>query len=410
MKKTIKDVDQQLFADKRVFVRVDFNVPQNDDGTVADATRIEAALPTIEYLVSKKAKVVLASHLGRPKGKTEKLSLKPIAQHLTKLLKGKANVVFVDDCVGEVAEKTVNALKPGEICLLENLRFYGEEEKNDPEFCKKLAKLADIYVDDAFGTSHRAHASTEGITKFVRPSLAGFLLEREFKTLSETLDSPERPFATIIGGAKISSKIGVLEHLLARADMLLIGGAMAFTFLKSRGLEVGKSLVEVDQLDYCKKLEENAKKKGVKIILPVDVVVAKEMKDGVATRTVDIDQIAPDEMGLDVGPKTIAEMTKALATCRTILWNGPLGVFEMKSFAGGTFALIDELVKLTSKGVKTVVGGGDSVSALKSKGVADTSLTHVSTGGGASLEFLEGLELPGLACLDEIEAAAAAKR
>jgi phosphoglycerate kinase len=410
MKKTIKDVDQQLFADKRVFVRVDFNVPQREDGTVADATRIEAALPTIEYLVSKRAKVILASHLGRPKGKTEKLSLKPIAQHLAKLLNNKVNVVFADDCVGEAAEKTVNALKPGEICLLENLRFYGEEEKNDPEFCKKLAKLADIYVDDAFGTSHRAHASTEGITKFVRPALAGYLLEREFKVLSETLDNPDRPFATIIGGAKVSSKIGVLEHLLARVDLLLVGGAMAFTFLKARGLQVGKSLVEDDQLEYCKKLEENAKKKGVKIILPVDVVVAKEMKDGTETRTVNVDQIAADEMGLDVGPKTIDEMTKALSTCHTILWNGPLGVFEMKSFAGGTFALIDELIKLTGKGVKTVVGGGDSVAALKSKGVADTSLTHVSTGGGASLEFLEGLELPGLACLDEIEAAAAAKR
>jgi phosphoglycerate kinase len=410
MKKTIKDVDQQLFADKRVFVRVDFNVPQSEDGTVADATRIEAALPTIEYLVSKRAKVVLASHLGRPKGKTEKLSLKPIAQHLAKLLNNKVNVVFADDCVGEAAEKTVNALKPGEICLLENLRFYGEEEKNDPEFCKKLAKLADIYVDDAFGTSHRAHASTEGITKFVRPALAGYLLEREFKVLSETLDNPDRPFATIIGGAKVSSKIGVLEHLLARVDLLLVGGAMAFTFLKARGLQVGKSLVEDDQLEYCKKLEENAKKKGVKIILPVDVVVAKEMKEGTETRTVNVDQIAADEMGLDVGPKTIDEMTKALSTCHTILWNGPLGVFEMKSFAGGTFALIDELIKLTGKGVKTVVGGGDSVAALKSKGVADTSLTHVSTGGGASLEFLEGLELPGLACLDEIEAAAAAKR
>jgi phosphoglycerate kinase len=410
MKKTIKDVDQQLFADKRVFVRVDFNVPQSEDGTVADATRIEAALPTIEYLVSKRAKVILASHLGRPKGKTEKLSLKPIAQHLAKLLNNKVNVVFADDCVGEAAEKTVNALKPGEICLLENLRFYGEEEKNDPEFCKKLAKLADIYVDDAFGTSHRAHASTEGITKFVRPALAGYLLEREFKVLSETLDNPDRPFATIIGGAKVSSKIGVIEHLLARVDLLLVGGAMAFTFLKARGMQVGKSLVEDDQLEYCKKLEETAKKKGVKIILPTDVVVAKEMKDGTETRTVNVDQIAPDEMGLDVGPKTIDEMTKALSTCHTILWNGPLGVFEMKSFAGGTFALIDELIKLTGKGVKTVVGGGDSVAALKSKGVADTSLTHVSTGGGASLEFLEGLELPGLACLDEIEAAAAAKR
>jgi len=412
MKKSIKDVDQQVFRNKRVFVRVDFNVPQHEDGTVSDATRIQAALPTIEYLISAGAKVVLASHLGRPKGKTEKLSLRPIYHYLAQLLKQKSSskVVFADDCVGEAAEAVVSSLKPGDVCLLENLRFYPEEEKNDPEFCKKLARLADIYVDDAFGTAHRDHASTEGITKFVRPALAGFLLEREFKVLSETLDDPARPFATIIGGAKVSSKIGVLEHLLGRADILVIGGAMAFTFLKAQGLEVGKSLVEPDQLEYCLELEKKAAAKGVKILLPLDVICAKEMKEGTAAHTTVVEQIPPDEMGLDVGLKTIASIKAILSTCKTILWNGPLGVFEIEAFSGGTFALIDELVKLTSQGAKTVVGGGDSVAALKDKGVPDASLTHVSTGGGASLEFLEGLELPGLACLDELETAAAIKR
>jgi phosphoglycerate kinase len=405
MKKTISDLSPNTFQDKRVFVRVDFNVPQNEDGSIADDTRIQAALPTIKFLVGVKAKVVLGSHLGRPKGRTEKLTLKPIADRLCKLLPG-TKVTFASDCIGEPAQAAVSALAPGEVCLLENLRFYAEEEKNDPAFAEKLAKLADIYVDDAFGTSHRAHASTEGVTKYLKPALAGYLLEKEFKTLSQTLDAPERPFATIIGGSKVSSKIGVLEHLLDRSDILVIGGAMAFSFLKSRGLETGKSLVELDQLDYCRKLEAKAKEKGVKIVLPVDVVCAKEIKEGVEQVTVDVEHIPQDQLGLDLGPKSTAEIIKVLNTCKTILWNGPLGVFEVKGFERATFGLIDELIKLTAKGVKTVVGGGDSVAALKQKGVEDSLLTHVSTGGGASLEFLEGLELPGLACLDELETTA----
>jgi phosphoglycerate kinase len=409
MKKTISDVPKNSFDGKRVFVRVDFNVPQNEDGTISDDTRIRSALPTIEFLASNNARVILASHLGRPKGKTPKLTLKPAADRLSELMP-KTHVTFAEDCIGEAAEKAVAALKPGQVVLLENLRFYPEEEKNDEAFSKKLASLADIYVDDAFGTSHRAHASTEGITKYLRPALAGFLLEKEFKTLGETLNSPARPFATIIGGSKVSSKIGVLEHLLERADVIVVGGAMAFSFLKARGLEVGKSLVEDDQLEYCKNLEAKAKQKNVKIVLPVDVVCAKEIKEGVPQVIVDVTAIPADQLGLDVGPKTTAEIAQVLADCKTILWNGPLGVFEVKGFEKATFALIDELVKLTKKGVKTVVGGGDSVAALKDKQVEDSALTHVSTGGGASLEFLEGLELPGLACLDEVETTASRAR
>jgi phosphoglycerate kinase len=409
MKKTISDVPKNSFDGKRVFVRVDFNVPQNEDGTISDDTRIRSALQTIEFLAANNAKVILASHLGRPKGKTPKLTLKPAADRLAELLP-KTHVTFAEDCIGEVAEKAVAALKPGQIVLLENLRFYPEEEKNDEAFSKKLAALADIYVDDAFGTSHRAHASTEGITKHLRPALAGFLLEKEFKTLGETLNAPARPFATIIGGSKVSSKIGVLEHLLSRADVIVVGGAMAFSFLKARGLEVGKSLVEDDQLEYCKKLEIKAKEKGVKLVLPVDVVCAKEIKEGVPQIVVDVNAIPADQLGLDVGPKTTAEIARVLADCKTILWNGPLGVFEIKGFEKATFALIDELVKLTKSGVKTIVGGGDSVAALKDKKVEDSALTHVSTGGGASLEFLEGLELPGLACLDEVETTASRAR
>jgi phosphoglycerate kinase len=298
-------------------------------------------------------------------------------------------------------------LQAGEVCVLENLRFHPEEEKNDLDFCKQLAQLADIYVDDAFGTSHRAHASTQGITKFVRPALAGFLLDRELEMLSGALNHPVRPFATIIGGAKVSSKIGVLEHLLGCADLLIIGGAMAFTFLKARGLETGKSLVEHDQIEYCRQLESQAAAKGVRLILPVDLVCAKEIKPGAVTQIFACDQIPADQMGLDVGPETREAIATALSACKTILWNGPLGVFEIAEFAAGTFALIDQLVKLTGQGVTTVIGGGDSVAALKERGVGDLALTHVSTGGGASLEFLEGRTLPGVSCLDDLAAVAA---
>lgn len=406
MKKTIVQAGKDFFPGKRVLVRVDFNVPQNKDGTISDDTRIKAALPTIDFLRNAQAKVVLMSHLGRPKGKTEKLTLSPVWKRLAELLvkTGSGKVIFAVDCIGDQAKIAVNQLNAGDVCLLENLRFYPEEEKNDPQFAKKLAELADVYVDDAFGTSHRAHASTEGVTHFLRPALAGLLLEREVKMLSETLNNPARPFATIIGGAKVSSKIGVLEHLLTRADVIIIGGAMVFSFLKARGLEVGKSLVEDDQLDYCRKIEAKAKAKGVSLFLPVDFVCAREIKADAEKVCVSAAEIPADMMGLDLGAQSMSEIFSLLKNCKTILWNGPLGVFEVPGFEKATYALIDELVQLTKSGVKTVVGGGDSVAALKAKNIPDADLTHVSTGGGASLEFLEGLELPGIACLDEAEA------
>ena len=354
MKKTIVQAGKDFFQGKRVLMRVDFNVPQNEDGTISDDTRIKAALPTIEFLREAKAKIVLMSHLGRPKGKSEKLSLKPIAKRLTELLAqiGSGKVIFAEDCIGEPAVQSVEQLEPGDVCLLENLRFYPEEEKNDPEFAKKLSLLGDVYVDDAFGTSHRAHASTEGITRSLRPAFAGLLLEREVKMLSQTLNNPERPFATIVGGAKISSKIGVLDHLLTRADVIIIGGAMVFSFLKARGIEVGKSLVEDDQLEYCRKLEAKAKAKGVSLVLPIDFICAKEIKADAEKVYVTANEIPADMMGLDLGPESMFEILSVIKNCKTILWNGPLGVFEVAGFEVGTFALIDELVQLTKDGVK----------------------------------------------------------
>jgi phosphoglycerate kinase len=408
MKKTIVQAGAKFFEGKKVLVRVDFNVPQHADGSVADDARIKAALETIDFLVAAKARVILVSHLGRPKGATPKYSLKPVADKLSELLKSSGTVVhFADDCIGPEAEKAVSALKPGEVCLLENVRFHPEEEKNDDAFAKQLASLADVYVNDAFGTAHRAHASTEGVTKYLSPALAGFLIDRESQMLGQCLNSPVRPFATIIGGAKVSSKIGVLENLLSRVDIMVVGGAMAFSFLKAQGKQVGKSLVEDDKLDYCRELLKKAEQKNVKIILPVDVVCAREIKAGGAKQTVDVGEIPADQMGLDVGPKTSALIDAQLKQCQTILWNGPLGVFEVEGFDVATFRLVDTLVDLTKNGVKTIVGGGDSVAALGAKNIADSQLTHVSTGGGASLEFIEGLELPGVACLDEVEQPAA---
>jgi phosphoglycerate kinase len=297
-------------------------------------------------------------------------------------------------------------LNEGDICLLENVRFHPEEEKNDPDFAKQLASLADVYVNDAFGTAHRAHASTQGVSKFLRPCLSGLLMDSEIRHLSQALDNPPRPFATIIGGAKVSSKIGVMENLLGRVDVLVIGGAMAFSFLKARGLAVGTSLVEDDRLEFCSKLEQEARAKGVQLILPVDVVCAKEMKEGSPTTIVSVDNIPSGEKGLDVGPQTSQLIDEALGRCQTILWNGPLGVFEIPGFEKATYRLIDTLIRRTKDGAGTIIGGGDSVSALAQKGVSENSFTHVSTGGGASLEFMEGLELPGIACLDSIETSA----
>ncbi|MBZ0185133.1 MAG: phosphoglycerate kinase, partial [Candidatus Obscuribacterales bacterium] len=376
MKKNLLDFDKKDLLDKKVLVRVDFNVPQNEDGSVSEDSRIKAALPTIDYLCQAGARVILVSHLGRPNGKAnEALSLKPIANHLDKLMSKacgskKEPVLFSNCSIGKEAIKTVDSLSSGQVCLLENIRFHQGEEKNDDEFARQLASLADLYVNDAFGAAHRAHASTHGVTRYLKPALAGLLMDKEILMLSAALDSPARPVATIIGGAKVSSKIGVLDNLLDKVDIIVIGGAMAFTFLKARGLNIGKSLVEEDRMAYCMELEKKAFALGVRLILPKDVVCAAELKPGLKTVTVDSDKIPDDLMGLDVGPQTIKEIKAALDQCKTILWNGPLGVFEISEFATGTFAIIDSLVSLTGKGVKTIVGGGDSVAALKDKGVS----------------------------------------
>jgi phosphoglycerate kinase len=401
-KKTITQVSPETFKGKRVLVRVDFNVPQDENGNITDDSRIRAALPTIKYLREAGARVVLVSHLGRPKkGPDPKFSLRNITTRLVELLKDR--VIYCSDCVGPHVEKQVNALSDGQVCLLENVRFHAEEEKNDPEFAKQLAALADVYVNDAFGTAHRAHASTEGVSHYVRPALAGLLMDKEVRALGDALNNPARPFATVIGGAKVSSKIGVLENLIDKANIIVIGGAMAFTFLRAQGYETGKSLVEEDRIDFCRELLEKAKDKGVELVLPVDVVCAAEIKPGAESKIVPVTAIPEDEMGLDLGPETMKKISDVLSSTKTILWNGPLGVFEMKGFETGTYVLIDLLVDLTARGVKTIIGGGDSVAAIEAKDVSPDKFSHVSTGGGASLEFIEGLELPGVACLDDAE-------
>jgi phosphoglycerate kinase len=403
-KKTIAQVEPQHLTGKRVLVRVDFNVPQHEDRSISDDSRIRAALPTIELLRKAGAKIILASHLGRPKGgPSEKYSLAPVAKRLAELLK--APVKMLGHAIGKPVEDAVSQMSNGDVVLLENVRFHEEEEKNDPEFAKQLAAHADVYVNDAFGTAHRAHASTHGVSKYLSPSLAGLLMDKELSALSSVVENPARPFATIIGGAKVSSKIGVLESLIERVDVLIIGGAMAFSFLKAQGKQVGKSLVEDDKVEFCGQLLAKANNKGVKIILPVDVVVAREFKEGSPTSIVSVDNIPADQMGLDVGPKTMEAVKQALKGCKTILWNGPMGAFETKGFEKATYEVIDILVELTKGGTKTVIGGGDSVAAIEAKGVKPESFTHVSTGGGASLEFLEGIELPGVACLEPAETA-----
>ncbi|HEY9784652.1 MAG TPA: phosphoglycerate kinase [Candidatus Obscuribacterales bacterium] len=404
MKKTITQLGAESFKDKRVLVRVDFNVPQHEDGTVADDSRIRATIPTVKFLKDAGAKVVLASHLGRPKGKEEKYSLRPVAKRVSQIFsdQGLGVVHFVSDCVGPVAEEAVNAMKAGDVCLLENVRFYPGEEKNDRHFAEALADLADLYVSDAFGAVHRAHASTEGVAHLLKPAVAGFLLDREIKMLSQALD-PLRPVAFVIGGAKVSSKMRMLQNLLTRVDVLVIGGAMAFSFMKARGLEVGKSLVEDDRLEYCRELEKSAEQEGVDLVLPNDVVVAPNFPKGgdkPSSTIVPIEAIPENWMGLDIGPKTSQKINESLSRCKTVVWNGPMGVFE-HGYDVGTFKLIDDLVTLTKKGVVTIIGGGDSVNAIKAHGISETSFSHVSTGGGASLEFLEGQQLPGIACLDD---------
>lgn len=389
-KKTVRDIDVK---DKRVLVRVDFNVPLDKNSRVSDDTRIIEALPTINYLIEHSAKVILLSHLGRPKGHIdEKYRMDPVAKKLSELLS--REVSKVDDCVGDVPRDAIGRMQSGDVILLENVRFHPEEEKNDEKFAQHLAELADIYVNDAFGTAHRAHASTAGVSEFL-PAVAGFLMEKELDILGRLLIHPERPFVAIMGGAKVSDKIAVVSNLLDKVDTMIIGGGMSNTFLQAQGYDVGKSLLETDKVDLAKGLISEAKNKGVKLLLPVDVVVAPGAAPDAEQKTVPVSQIPAEWMALDIGQETVTEFTEAMKTASTIVWNGPMGVFEMAPFAKGTEAVA--LAMAESKGT-TIVGGGDSVSAIKKTGVAD-KITHISTGGGASLEFLEGKVLPGVTVL-----------
>ena len=389
-KKTIRDLS---FKGKRVFVRVDYNVPMDKTGKITDDTRISATLPTLHYLLEQGASLILGAHFGRPKnGPAPEFSLAPVAAHLACLL-GK-EVKFASDCVGPIAEAAAAALQPGEVLMLENLRFHPEEEKNDPAFAKGLAVLADVAVNDAFGVSHRAHASVEGITKFL-PAVAGFLMEKELDFLGRAVTNPERPYVAIIGGAKVSDKIGVIANLLTKVDALLIGGGMANTFIAAQGFSVGKSLVEPDKIPLAKELIDQAKARGVQLLLPSDVVVAEKFAADALHRVVAASAIGPEEMALDIGPASAAAFAEALTPAKTIVWNGPMGVFEMDAFAKGTES-VAQAVALSQ--AVSIVGGGDSVAALEKVGLAD-QISHISTGGGASLEFLEGKVLPGVAAL-----------
>jgi phosphoglycerate kinase len=402
-KKTLANLSSADLANKRVFVRVDFNVPLDKaTGAITDDTRIRAALPTIKDLSSKGAKVILASHFGRykdvEKNGRDAYSLAPVAKRLSELLG--QSVIMCDDCIGEGVAAQVGAMQSGQVALLENVRFYAEEEKNDPEFAKKLAANADLFVNDAFGTAHRAHASTEGVTHYLSPCVAGYLIEKELQYLQNAIENPQKPLAAIVGGSKVSSKIGVIETLLDKVDKLLIGGGMIFTFYKARGLNVGKSLVEEDKLELARTLEIKAKEKSVQLLLPVDVVVADNFAPDANAQTVSIDNIPDGWMGLDIGPESIKEFVSALEDCKSVIWNGPMGVFEFDKFAAGTDAIAHSLAALTGKGTITIIGGGDSVAAVEKVGVAE-KMSHISTGGGASLELLEGKVLPGIAALND---------
>jgi phosphoglycerate kinase len=395
----IKSIEQLELSGKRVFIRVDFNVPiDKKTGAVKDDSRIRAALPTIRYALRKKAKVILASHLGRPDGKiVPELSLENVGARLSELLG--QDVFFADDCVGDGVRKLVAELREGQVLLLENLRFHPEEEENDDEFARQLASVADVYVDDAFGTVHRAHASTVGMVRHVAQRGAGFLVAAELKHLQPLLKGPRKPYLAILGGAKVSDKIKVIEQLMTRVDALLVGGAMAYTFMTARGVFVGSSRVEKDKIELARRVLEKAKQSRIELLLPVDHVVAREPKGGIETRIVE-DPIPEGWLGLDIGPKTIASYTERVGRAATVFWNGPMGMFETAEYAAGTRAVAEALARATARGATTVVGGGDSAAAIVEMGLAD-EVTHVSTGGGASLEFLEGRELPGVKVLDE---------
>ena len=389
-KKTVKDID---LKGKKVFVRCDFNVPMDENRNITDNTRIVAALPTIKYLLEQNCKLVLASHLGRPKGEFKlEYSLAPVAKELSKLL-GK-EVIMAKDVVGEDATFKANNLKEGEILLLENVRFHKEETENDIEFSKKLASMAEVFVNDAFGTAHRAHSSTTGIASYL-PAVSGFLIEKELKFLGNAVNNPERPFVAILGGAKVSDKIGVIDSLLEKVDTLMIGGGMAYTFFKAQGYEVGNSICEMDKLDLAKSAMEKAEQKGVKLMLPVDTKIGKEFKADTESKTVKYTEIPEDWEGFDIGVETIKMFSEELRNAKTVIWNGPLGLFEFDQFAIGT----NEIAKVLSEiNATTIIGGGDSAAAVKKAGLED-KMTHISTGGGASLEFLEGKNLPGIEVL-----------
>ena len=389
-KKTIKDID---LKGKKVLVRCDFNVPMDEEKNITDNTRIVAALPTIKYLLENNCAIILCSHLGRPKGEFKpEFSLKPVAEELSKLLD--KEIIMAKDVIGEDAKEKAKNLKNGEVMLLENVRFHREETDNDPEFSKELANMAEIYVNDAFGAAHRAHSSTAGVSEYL-PAVAGLLIEKELQFLGNALNNPERPFVAILGGAKVSDKIGVIDSLLEKVDTLIIGGGMAYTFFKAQGYEVGKSICELDKLDLAKELMEKAKNKGVKLMLPIDTVVGKEFNINTESKNVKCTEIPADWEGFDIGKETIKMFSEEIKKAKTVVWNGPVGLFEFPQFAIGT----NEIAKVLSQiDATTIIGGGDSAAAVKKAGLQD-KMTHISTGGGASLEFLEGKKLPGIECL-----------
>ena len=392
-------IDDLALKGKRVLVRVDFNVPMDEHQNITDDTRIVESLPTVKKIMSSGGRAILMSHLGRPKGKPKpEFSLKPVANHLAKLLN--KPVAFATDSIGPEAERVVKNLADGDVALLENLRFHNEEEANDPAFAKRLASLGEMYVNDAFGTAHRAHASTEGVTRFVKPCAAGYLMTKELEYLGRAVGNPARPYAAVLGGAKISGKIDVIEHLMGKVDVLLIGGGMMFTFYKAKGMGIGSSLLEEDRVELAKKILRDAESKKIRFLLPVDCVVAEKMEEGAESKVVAADAIPAGWKGLDIGPETVRMFSNELKKAKTVVWNGPMGVFEIKKFAAGTEKIARALAEATKAGATTVVGGGDSAAAIAQLGL-QKSVSHVSTGGGASLEFLEGKVLPGVAALTD---------
>lgn len=398
MKKTVKDLGD--IRGKRVLLREDLNVPLDENLNITDDTRIRAALPTINFLREKGAKVIVVAHLGRPKGEfKDNMRLTPVAKRLSELLN--APVMKLDDCIGDAVKSQLAGLADGDVALLENIRFYKEEEKNDLEFAKKLAELADIYVNDAFGTAHRAHASTEGVAKYLSPAVSGLLMEKELSALGGLLESPQRPFVAIVGGSKVSTKIGVLENLINKVDTLVLGGGMTYTFLKAQGYSVGKSICEDDKLDVARDLMKKAEEKGITLFIAEDVVVADDFSQNANIQNVSTKEMPEGWEGIDMGEKSREKASEIIRNAKTILWNGPVGVFEIDKFAEGTKAIAEAVAKATANGAVSVLGGGDTVAAIEKFGISPESFSHVSTGGGASLEFIEGIELPGVAALDE---------